>query len=550
MPSPFPDESSSLASLVERTVELMRHDGPGALTLAESAVKKARRQAEPQPLAQALRIRAMAQGSTGNITAALEDFEAALPLAQRADDTLLISQCLHGKAVALKHQGAYATAITTLDEAILLARKAGNERALRLSLIAQAACHGSLSNYGEAINCLTEARELTQEAFIDEQGQLLGNIAMVYFESGQLGEALRYFEEAVSTDALTPHASYHCHTLISYSQALRAAGQQERAVRAAEDALKLAYQQHNQALEATALVALGEALVHTTHAETTLQAAHRLAQKLGLPEPLFSSTRALGTFYVAQNKAPLGIPWLQQALTLAEASERLFLQSELHQTLSAAYEQQGELALALEHYQRFHALYAQLHQESAKNRMQSQLARKEAERARQETEQLRQQVLEDPLTQLYNRRFLNQFLEREIARSRRNALPLSVILLDIDNFKQVNDQHSHRLGDQVLLAFATLLRLSSRQSDVLVRPSGDEFILIAPETTLPDAQTLAERLRRVVAEHPWETLAPGLVLTASIGVVDLLHNDSEDLLDRADQRLYQAKRSGKNQVAA
>ena len=143
---------------------------------------------------------------------------------------------------------------------------------------------------------------------------------------------------------------------------------------------------------------------------------------------------------------------------------------------------------------------------------------------------------------------MSQFLEKEISRSRRYELPLSVILIDIDDFKQVNDTHSHRTGDLVLLAFATLLRQSSRQSDVLVRQAGDEFVIIAPETTLPDAQNLAERLRQRIAEHPWDTIVPGLHLTVSIGVADLI--GEEDLLDRADKLLYTAKRAGKNQVAA
>lgn len=549
MPVATPYENLTLTSLIERTLELMRQDGAGALALAETTVTKARRSDDKHALAQALRVRAMTLGSTGNIPAALDDFQAALDLTQKIGDQLLLSQCLHGKAVALKHQGAYPEAIATMDEAIALWRILDNTRGLRISLTSLGAFHGSMSNYGEAIHCLTEALELVENDYPIEESQLLSNIAMLYFECGQLDDSLRYFEAALAKDSEETHAIYHCHTLISYSQALRAHSQWEAAAQIAERALQLAYQQHNQVLEAAALVAVGEALPSAPHAETTLLSAHWLALQLALPEPLLDATKALGSFYVAQGRAQEALPWLQQALAQAEATNRLYLQSTLHQTLSAAYEQLGELPPALTHYQAFHQIYAQLHQESAKHRMQSQLAQREAESARKEAEELRQQVLEDPLTQLYNRRFLSQFLEREVARSRRKGLPLSVILIDIDDFKQVNDTHSHRVGDQVLLAFATLLRRSCRQSDVLVRPSGDEFLLIAPETTLLDAQTLAERLRATIAEHTWSDLAPGLFLTASIGVADLLQDGNEGLLDRADQRLYSAKRAGKNQVA-
>lgn len=537
----------SLNKLLEKAHALVNQDAGAALALAQEAVAQARSTDTPQLLARALRARAMAQGSTGNITAAQSDFQEALSLAQESEDLHLVNQCLHGKAVALKHQGAYSEAIATMHSAVEILRTINNPEGLQASLNSLAAFHGSLGDYGEAIICLTEALELARDNHNDE-AQILSNIAMVHLECGQLDEALRHFERSLDYDAALSHVTYRCNTLISYAHTLRAATRPDEAATAAQQALDLARTQHNKPLEAAALVALGCSLTNPDSAKRTLREAQHLAEELGLPEPLLSAYQALGNFLVEQGQTVEGCNWLLKALKQAEAHHRLFAQSGIHQKLSTAYQAQGDIHKALTHYQRFHELYAQLHKESALHRMQSQLARQDAERARQEAEELRQQVLEDPLTQLYNRRFLSQFLEKEISRSRRYELPLSVILIDIDDFKQVNDTHSHRTGDLVLLAFATLLRQSSRQSDVLVRQAGDEFVIIAPETTLPDAQNLAERLRQRIAEHQWDTIVPDLHLTVSIGVADLL--GEEDLLDRADKLLYTAKRAGKNQVAA
>jgi diguanylate cyclase (GGDEF)-like protein len=547
MSSSASPEQASLETLLEQSHTLMSQDAGAALLLAQEAVAQARSTGQTHLLAKALRARAMAQGSQGNIVAAQSDFQEALPLAQQTHDLLLVSQCLHGKAVALKHQSAYSEAIATMESSVQILRKIKNSKGLWMSLNTLAAFHGSLSNYGEAIVCLIEALDLTKEN-PDQKAQILSNIAMVYLECGQPTEAIRYFEESLAPDEATASATYRCNTRINYASALRAVGRYEEAVVAAKCAITIALSQQNKSLEAAALVALGCSQTDQEQAELTLRAAQQLTDEIGLPEPQLSAYQALGSFLVQQNQAVEGCHWLQQALSQAETHNRRFIQSEIHQKLSQGYELQGNLAKALTHYQTFHSLYAQFHQESAQHRLQSQLAQQEIERVRHETENLRQQVLEDPLTQLYNRRYLSRFLESELTRARRYELPLSVILIDIDDFKQVNDQHSHRVGDLVLLAFANLLRQSSRTSDILVRQAGDEFVILTPATPLPDARLLAERLRMTIATHDWNSLVPGLTLTVSIGVADLLSN--EDLLDHADKRLYMAKRAGKNQVVA
>lgn len=152
----------------------------------------------------------------------------------------------------------------------------------------------------------------------------------------------------------------------------------------------------------------------------------------------------------------------------------------------------------------------------------------------------------DFLTGLRNRRYLELILERELFRVARYGRPLSLIILDLDGFKAVNDTHGHEVGDRVLKALARCLEEHLRQSDRAVRLGGEEFAVLLPETGLPQALRLAERLRQAVAALK---VPPVERLSASFGVAQASPTDSPfSLLKRADEALYRAKRAGKNRV--
>lgn len=165
--------------------------------------------------------------------------------------------------------------------------------------------------------------------------------------------------------------------------------------------------------------------------------------------------------------------------------------------------------------------------------------------------QLQELVQQDGLTGLYNRRFFEQAFEMEFARSLRYRLPLSLALIDVDNFKQVNDQYGHLMGDAVLQAIATVLKFRTRQSDVAARYGGEEFALILPHTDPNGAVQVAEKIRCEIAETIVEHKKHQISVTVSVGVTTLMGElvKREQLLERADQALYKAKRNGKNQTA-
>jgi len=156
----------------------------------------------------------------------------------------------------------------------------------------------------------------------------------------------------------------------------------------------------------------------------------------------------------------------------------------------------------------------------------------------------------DELTGLYNRRMVLEILKVASKNSRRNKTPLSVLMIDLDNFKQVNDDHGHMEGDVVLKMVADALASAMRESDSLGRFGGEEFIVVLPNTNLDGARILAERVRSAVDKKMFISAGEPLTLTASVGVgyTAVEDREGEDLIQRADTALMGAKLNGRNLV--
>jgi diguanylate cyclase (GGDEF)-like protein len=151
------------------------------------------------------------------------------------------------------------------------------------------------------------------------------------------------------------------------------------------------------------------------------------------------------------------------------------------------------------------------------------------------------------LTGLYNYGYFKEALHYEVEKCRRYQTPLSLLFLDIDNFKQVNDTLGHLKGDKIMRQVATILKKGVRQADLLCRYGGDEFVILLSQTPADQAMGLAERLCRRIAQSP---LAPGLTVTVSVGVSGLDPQMSiENLVQAADEAHYRAKQAGKNRIA-
>jgi len=168
-------------------------------------------------------------------------------------------------------------------------------------------------------------------------------------------------------------------------------------------------------------------------------------------------------------------------------------------------------------------------------------------------EEIYRLTIMDGLTQIHNQRYLLDFLERELARSVRHSRPLSLLMIDLDHFKSINDQHGHLVGDFVLRELAERIRHNVRREDLFARYGGEEFSLVLVETQQDTALEVAEKIRRTVAESPFHFDQKTIHATISIGVSSTQGETSlnpQEIIRLADEQLYTAKRNGRNCVVA
>lgn len=163
--------------------------------------------------------------------------------------------------------------------------------------------------------------------------------------------------------------------------------------------------------------------------------------------------------------------------------------------------------------------------------------------------QATRRMREDSLTGVLNRKGVEDDLQREAARADRDGKPLCAALLDVDNFKHLNDVYGHQGGDQALVYLATVMKETARQGDIIARFGGEEFLILLPDTELEDARACIVRLQRALTRHLFLHNNERLLITFSCGVAQRQPGESRDaLLERADKALYRAKRAGKNRV--
>jgi two-component system cell cycle response regulator len=158
----------------------------------------------------------------------------------------------------------------------------------------------------------------------------------------------------------------------------------------------------------------------------------------------------------------------------------------------------------------------------------------------------------DGLTQIFNRRYFEETLEREISRCNRYGRVMSLVLIDIDHFKQINDTYGHLAGDYILKQIASTIRTKVRREDVFARYGGEEFALLLPEVDPKGALSMAEKARKLVESQHFEFDKQHIAVTISVGVATLAasQKDPADLVRHADTKLYEAKTSGRNRVCA
>ena len=225
--------------------------------------------------------------------------------------------------------------------------------------------------------------------------------------------------------------------------------------------------------------------------------------------------------------------------------------------LYQAFKALGDTTAALQHLEKHSDLLRerivqQLRAQSEQfiTRVEAEQSRREVERQRARAQSLEDDTRRDPLTGLGNRRAVDHHLPALLGSTAAAGRPMTLAILDLDHFKQINDQHGHLVGDRVLLAIAQLLRECVRQADLVARIGGEEFLAVLPDADEARAREICERIRQRVAGHDWAAVAPGLAVTLSAGFAGAPPYDEAALATRADVALYRAKALGRNRVEA
>jgi diguanylate cyclase len=446
-------------------------------------------------------------------------------------------ELLRVMSLAAGEAGRFDLALDAAEELVRLAALLPSDTAGLVAAYALAACLERMGDSWQAVGVLERALDDAGEAARPSRERLQALNGLCAISIGMF-----HRQRGVDDD-------------VSVLERARAAGLQALAMlECGEPALRLALSGN-----------LGEVMLHLGELEAArerLVSTLSAATRGGLQAHAWRLRTSIADWQIAAGRPHAA---REQALALiAEmgAAAPLHTAIRAHHAAYAASRALGDTALALAHFEIVERLERQravrqlrsqsglfvTRVEAQRAQLQADAARQAAQRHEHRAARLAERAERDPLTGLGNRRHL----ERRFAELRDSALasgrPLAVAMIDIDHFKRINDGFGHAAGDAVLCGVTEVLRDNSRGADIAVRLGGEEFVLVLPDLPRDGALGMLERVREGVARRPWPMLGEGATVTVSIGVAHAPPYELDDLLRRADQAMYGAKRDGRNRV--
>jgi diguanylate cyclase (GGDEF)-like protein len=501
--------------------------------------------------AEAVNLWGVIHHTRGEYQAAVDHFKLTLALRRSLADAFGETAALSNLGMALREQGRHAEALETLLQSLELANRVGEPRATAYAHL---------------------------------------NIGKTLAELGDAATAQGYFREALALVAPTSDRGLECTAHAELGKAQLSLLQHEDALQHLHRAWQLSEQTANSGDQARVMCALGalhQSLGAFNTAEERLQGALTIAQRRNERTLVCEVQRLRARNHLLQGQPQAAFLLLAEALSAALDQGATLQAAQVHELLAQAYEAAGDLAQALAHLREFqrcrdavqgqstlrrvHELLWQQQMAGLRQEAQSQRSLNESlahalELARQaeqekstllaevaaQAQALQQLAREDGLTQVANRRWFDTQWPKELERARRHQHPLAVAMVDIDDFKSINDRFSHGVGDVVLQRVAQVMRDNCRSNDLVARYGGEEFVLMFVETPLAGARHTCEKLRQLIQAVDWTAVHEGLPpVTVSIGLACWTHDAPQpNVLGQADEQLYRAKRSGKNRLCS
>jgi diguanylate cyclase (GGDEF)-like protein len=438
-------------------------------------------------------------------------------------------------------------------------------------------CNLHLSTYAESLDNLLKALHTADETSdLRLKARVLNNLGLLYLRMEEYPQALSYLEKSLEIAPETKSPAFEADLLENICVAYLNLGQYSLALTHCQKGIALFQEAGNRYGEATALSSAGEiyaAMGHTIDAHSYYHKSLKISDQIEDVQGAAKTHLLIGSLHFKQGQRETALEHLQSALEYAEKSQDTSQISRIHFLLSRIYREMKDFQMSLRHFEQFHDLKEAVFNEDMATKIKSleimhhvketrqdseiyrlrnvELSREIEERKKAQSE-LERIITLDPLTSLFNRRHFFELTLKELERSQRYNRPLSVIMLDIDHFKQVNDQFGHLVGDRVIVEVARRIQKALRRIDSACRYGGEEFAVLLPETPLMQAEMVASRLWNLVTRQPTVSGELVLKITVSVGVATFQHSSEitvDDLLDQADQAMYAAKQAGRNRVA-
>jgi diguanylate cyclase (GGDEF)-like protein len=490
---------------------------------------------------------------------------------------------LQGTALALLTLGElanrndeYGLALTQLLEAFVILQDLPTQELLGDTSHTIGWTHYELGNFKEAYEFYGQALKIFQDIGNQEkEASVITSLGTISSAEGNHSRAMEFFQRALFLLDSPDESRAKCVTLNNLALAQIRLSENEKALKNALDSLRIIKNLGLPSVECSILDTLG--LVYLScgnfvKAEETLKACLGLSIQMENEQTEFEARLNLGRVFLQTGDLEQAQLYFVNGLELANQRNLKLYQYKYHEMLTSIFERWGDNQHALYHYKEFHNAKNQVLSESAHYRLENlkilhklEKARKESEilwlqnRAleqeievrRQEHAELERLATTDPLVGLFNRRHFFTLGEYELEKSFQTGAPLSLILVDIDHFKQVNDNFGHSTGDQALISISRIISENARKGDICCRIGGEEFVILLPEADLNNGKEVAERLRLAIFSCPLHINQNFINLTASLGVVQTSSQDASlvDVLARADQALYRAKSGGRNKIS-
>lgn len=477
----------------------------------------------------------------GALPALLDIGDSVLATLRDAEQRSTKADLLRWLALAGCETGRFASALRYANEACGLAQELADSRQLALSLTALGACFERMGDPWQAERLMDDALRIAQE--LDDPFAhlvVLNNLCAVSIGAFYV---LRSGDEPAEAHAALRRGLVHARKARSLLPHF-------------DDPFLSVFVEGN----------LGEVLLHlgrTDEARSLLDDALQRGLEHGYEAQVWRIRCSICELLLAQGQPRDAHAALVRLLRDMDGADPRSTLIRVHHALYRACKALGMAADALEHFEQHDRLERQRATNQLKaqsqllvTRVEAEHARVQAERARREAQAERSRAAgfqadaeRDVLTGLGNRRHLDQRLPVLLQVAQAQDLPITLALIDLDHFKQINDRFGHAVGDQVLIEIAHKLRENTRSTDVLARIGGEEFLVAFADMPGTQAVEVCDRLRTRVAQHDWQALAPGLAVTLSVGLAHAPPYDRAALFNEADRAMYRAKQGGRNRVA-